>query len=105
MKKFAPYLILASGSAFLGFCLNSQPPSPPPLPTQPVDPLLQSIVSNAVRACAEDYTRAYVRSYARSFIAEMRSNNIVQPCEHNWVPLRNYQQEHFCNRCGSKEWK
>ena len=117
MKTFLVIAGLIAAYALAGW-LAAQPPAPPrPL----ADEMLHTIVSNAVRSCAEEYTKTYVRLYAKALIAEMSNQwagvrsltNVVvplpqslpQPCEHNWVPLRNYQQEHYCTRCAMREWK
>lgn len=91
----------------------------------PLQQEISTILSNTMRSCVEEYTRTYVRAYTRAFIAEISNQwagtrslavlenrpltNVVpatpQPCDHIWIPLHHYQQEHFCSRCGSKEWK
>lgn len=104
-------------------CLIAQREPPPPV--IPPEQAFATIISNTVRSCVEEYTRQYVRVYTKAFVAEI-SNQLAgtrslavlenrpltnttpampQPCEHVWIPLLRYQQEHFCSRCGAKEWK
>lgn len=119
MKRYLISALCITG-LLLAVWLEGQ--TPPPVPNRPTtDEMLYTIVSNAVRSCTEEYTKTYVRAYARAFVAELSNQwagvrsftNVVpvlpqslpQPCEHTWVPLCRYQQEHMCSRCGVKEWK